>query len=35
MPVLPTQAAPTLSDAEAHCLILPIFKKDCWDLGAA
>jgi hypothetical protein len=35
MPVLPTQAAPTLSDAEANCLIFPMFKKDCWELGAA
>jgi hypothetical protein len=34
MPVLPTQAAPTLSDAEANCLIFPMFKKDCWELGA-
>jgi len=34
MPVLPTQAAPTLSDAEASCLVFPMFKKECWQLGA-
>jgi hypothetical protein len=34
MPVLPAQAAPTLSDAEANCLIFPMFKKECWDMGA-
>jgi len=35
MPVLPTQAAPALSSAETNCLIFPMFKKDCWELGAA
>jgi len=34
MPVLPTQAAPALSDAETNCLIFPVFKKECWELGA-
>jgi hypothetical protein len=34
MPVLPTQAAPALSDAEANCLIFPVLKKECWELGA-
>jgi hypothetical protein len=34
MPVLPTRAAPTLSDAEANCLIFPMLKKECWELGA-
>jgi len=34
MPVLPTQAAPALSDAEANCLIFPMFKKECWQMGA-
>ncbi len=33
MPVLPSQAAP-LSDAEANCLVFPMFKKECWELGA-
>ena len=33
MPVLPGQAAP-LSDAEANCLVFPMFKKECWELGA-
>jgi len=34
VPVLPVQAAPALSKAEANCLIFPIFKKECWELGA-
>ena len=34
MPVLPTQAAPMMSEAEANCLILPMFKKECWEMGA-
>jgi len=34
MPVLPTQAAPAMSDAEANCLIFPMFKKECWQMGA-
>lgn len=34
MPVLPTQAATALSEAEANCLIFPLFKKECWELGA-
>lgn len=34
MPVLPTQAAPALSDAEANCLIFPVLKKECWEMGA-
>jgi hypothetical protein len=33
MPVLPTQAAPAMSDAKANCLIFPMFKKECWDMG--
>ena len=33
MPVLPTQAAP-MSDAEANCLIFPMFKQECWQMGA-
>jgi hypothetical protein len=35
MPVLPTQAAPALSDAKTNCLIFPLFKKECWEMGAA
>lgn len=34
MLVLPTQAAPALSDAEANCLIFPVLKKECWEMGA-
>ena len=34
MPVLPTQAAPAMSDAKADCLIFPMFKKECWQMGA-
>ncbi|RYG95551.1 MAG: hypothetical protein EON57_16470 [Alphaproteobacteria bacterium] len=34
MPVLPTQAAPALSDAETNCLIFPMLKKECWQMGA-
>jgi hypothetical protein len=29
MPVLPTQAAPMLSETEANCLIFPMLKKEC------
>ena len=35
VPVLPASAASTLSDAEANCLIFPMFKKECWEMGAA
>lgn len=35
MPVLPIQAAPLLSDAQTNCLVFPMFKKECWQLGAA
>jgi hypothetical protein len=34
MPMLPAQAAPAISEAEANCLIFPMFKKECWDMGA-
>ena len=34
VPVLPTQAAPMMSKAETNCLIFPMFKKECWDMGA-
>jgi hypothetical protein len=34
MPVLPTQAAPVLSNAETNCLIFPLLNKECWELGA-
>jgi len=33
VPVLPSQAAP-MSKAERDCLIFPMFKKECWDMGA-
>jgi len=34
VPVLPTQAAPLLSDAQTNCLFFPLLKKECWELGA-
>jgi len=34
VPVLPTQAAPILSDAQTNCLIFPMLKKECWQMGA-
>jgi hypothetical protein len=34
MPVLPAHAAPALSEAEANCLIFPMLKKECWEMGA-
>ncbi len=34
MPVLPASAAPALSEAEANCLIFPMLKKECWEMGA-
>jgi len=34
VPVLPSQAAPMMSKAETNCLIFPMFKKECWDMGA-
>jgi hypothetical protein len=34
VPVLPTQAAPIMSDADTNCLIFPMFKKECWEMGA-
>jgi hypothetical protein len=34
VPVLPVSAASTLSDAEENCLILPMLKKECWEMGA-
>jgi hypothetical protein len=34
MPVLPAHAAPMLSAAEADCLIFPMLKKECWEMGA-
>ena len=34
VPVLPTQAAPMLSEAQTNCLILPMLKKECWQRGA-
>jgi hypothetical protein len=34
VPVLPVSAASMLSDAEADCLIFPMFKKQCWEMGA-
>ncbi len=36
MPVMPVgsvQAAP-LSDAELNCLVFPMLKKECWEMGA-
>jgi len=33
VPVLPSQAAP-MSKAQSNCLIFPMFKKECWDMGA-
>ncbi len=35
VPTLPANAAPALTDEQANCLILPMFKKDCWEQGAA
>ena len=35
VPVLPANAAPALTDEQANCLILPMFKKECWEQGAA
>ncbi len=34
VPVLPSQAAPMMSEAETNCLIFPMFKKECWEMGA-
>lgn len=34
VPVLPTTAAPVLSDPEMNCLIFPALKKECWEKGA-
>jgi hypothetical protein len=34
VPVLPTQAKPLLSDAETKCFVFPLFKKECWHVGA-
>lgn len=34
VPVMPTQAATMLTDAEANCLVFPMFKKECWQMGA-
>jgi hypothetical protein len=34
VPVVPVQAAPVLTDAQANCLIFPMFKKECWHMGA-
>jgi hypothetical protein len=34
VPTLPVSAAPLLSDAEANCLILPVLKSECWQMGA-
>lgn len=34
MPVLPANAAPAQSEAEANCLIFPMLKKECWEMGA-
>jgi hypothetical protein len=34
MPALPANAAPALSEAEANCLIFPMLKKECWEMGA-
>lgn len=35
VPVLPANAAPVLSDAQANCLVFPMLKKECWEMGAA
>lgn len=35
VPVLPANAAPTLTDQQANCLIFPMLKKECWEEGAA
>ena len=34
VPVLPTQAAPLLTDDQANCLVFPMLKKECWQMGA-
>ncbi len=34
VPILPTQAAPLLTDDQANCLIFPMLKKECWQMGA-
>jgi len=34
VPVLPANAA-ALTDAQRDCLVFPMFKKECWDMGAA
>ena len=33
VPTVPVQAA-TLSDTQKDCLIFPMLKKACWELGA-
>ncbi len=33
VPVVPVSAA-TLSDTQKDCLIFPMLKKACWELGA-
>jgi hypothetical protein len=33
LPSVPVQAA-TLSDTQKDCLIFPMLKKACWELGA-
>jgi hypothetical protein len=33
LPVVPVNAA-TLSDTQKDCLIFPMLKKACWELGA-
>lgn len=34
VPVLPVMAAPAASDPAVNCLIFPVLKKECWELGA-
>lgn len=34
IPALPAHAAPALSEAEVNCLIFPMLKKECWEMGA-
>ena len=33
-PALPAQAASMMSDAQTNCLIFPLLKKECWEMGA-
>ncbi len=35
VPALPVSAAPVLTDAQSNCLIFPMFKKECWQMGAS